>query len=100
MKRSQQQIKPVKSAAIRIAFRSGAALFLLLALLHWMQPVSAAEKDDGSPQLFRTGFIQNAMMNTDPRDAKAVLEVHGREISRQIGSPLTVKVVLFSKWTS
>ncbi len=98
MKRSQQQKKPAKAAALRLAFRCGAALFLLLALRLWIQPACvAAEKDDGSSQLFRTGFIQNAMMNTDPRDAKAVLEVHGREISRLMGIPLNVKVVLFSE---
>lgn len=98
MKRSQQQKKPAKAAAMRLAFRCGAALFLLLALRLWIQPACvAAEKDDGSSQLFRTGFIQNAMMNTDPRDARAVLEVHGREISRLMGIPLNVKVVLFSE---
>ncbi|MFZ4854945.1 MAG: phosphate/phosphite/phosphonate ABC transporter substrate-binding protein [Desulfuromonadaceae bacterium] len=72
------------------------ALFLLLTLLLPLPPASAAaEKDDDTPQLFRTGFIQNAMMNTDPRDAKAVLEVHGREITRLMGMSLSVKVVLY-----
>jgi len=68
----------------------------MLALLLLLQPAgAAAEKDDGTVQLFRTGFIQNAMMNTDPRDAKAVMEVHAREISRIMGIAVNIKVVLF-----
>ncbi len=69
---------------------------LLLALLLLVQPaLVAAEKDDGTQTLFRTGFIQHAIFNSDPRDARAVLEVHSREISRQIGESLNIKVILF-----
>ncbi len=69
---------------------------LLLVLLLLQQIASgAAEKDDGTRTLFRTGFIQHAIFNSDPRDAKAVLEVHSREISRQIGEDLNIKVILF-----
>ena len=75
-----------------------AALVLLLTSLLTLPPVCiAAEKDDGTVQLFRTGFIQNAMMNTDPRDAKAVMEVHAREISRIMGIAVNIKVVLFQE---
>ena len=76
-----------------------AVLVLLFSLL--LSPTgAAAEKDDGTLQLFRTGIIQNAMINTDPRDAKAVLEVHSREISRLIGLALDVKVILFTEMDS
>ncbi len=96
MKPLKRKICPALFFLTQYAFRSGAALLLLCALQLLLPPVcAAAEKDDSPVQLFRTGFIQNAMMNTDPRDAKAVLEVHAREISRLMGIPLSVKVVLF-----
>lgn len=82
-------------------FRIGASFFLLLAVIIWLQSLcGAAEKDDDAPKLFRTGFMQNVFYNTDPRDAKAVLEVHSREISRIMGLPLTPKVVMFSEMDS
>jgi len=75
---------------------SFSALFLLYILLFPLQSGSyAAEKDDSTHTLFRTGFIQHAIFNSDPRDARAVLEVHSREISRQIGESLNIKVILF-----
>lgn len=80
----------------------GAALGLLLAALFWSLPAyGATNKDDGGqPNLFRTGFMQRVFSNTDPRDAKAVLEVHSREISRLMGLKLAAKVVMFSEMDS
>ncbi len=83
---------------MKITLTQYSALFLLLALLLPLRPACAtAEKDDGTLHLFRTGIIQNAMINTDPRDAKAVMEVHSREISRLIGIALDVRVILFTE---
>jgi phosphonate transport system substrate-binding protein len=94
--KTQNKQFPAIVAIIQRAFRGGATLFLLPGVLLLMQQVCiAAEKDDDSPKLFRTGFMQNVFFNTDPRDAKAVLEVHSREISRLMGLPLTPKVVMF-----
>lgn len=86
---------------MKTALTKYAAFFLLLTLLLPLQPAgAAAEKDDGILNLFRTGLIQNAMINTDPRDAKAVMEVHSREISRLIGIALDVRVILFTEMDS
>ncbi|MEI6207541.1 MAG: PhnD/SsuA/transferrin family substrate-binding protein [Desulfuromonadales bacterium] len=91
---------PTIAAAISL-FRIGVSLCLLLAVIIWLQSVCpAADKGDEAPKSFRTGFMQNVFYNTDPRDAKAVLEVHSREISRIMGLPLTPKVVMFSEMDS
>lgn len=57
---------------------------------------AATEQHGQLPKVFRTGFLQNVFADTDPRDAKIVLEMHSREIARDLGLNLTAKVVFFS----
>lgn len=88
------------AAAILMACR-GVALSLLLAALLGAAPLRvAAEQDDGMPKVFRAGFLQRIFITTDYRDAKAVLEVHSREISRDLGLDITSSVVMFSDMAS
>jgi len=80
---------------IRLICRSGTLCLLLVVLLCSRPVCSGAEQYDDNPKLFRSGFLQSVFSNIDPRDAKAVLEVHSKEISRLIGLKLTAKVAMF-----
>jgi phosphonate transport system substrate-binding protein len=80
--------------------RSG-ALCLLLVVLLWALPVCvAAEQEDDMPKLFRSGFLQRVFTNTDLRDAKAVLDVHIREIARELKLNVSTNVVMFTSFKS
>lgn len=74
------------------------SLLLLLSVVTLCAlPISvSAERDDGSPKLFRSGFLQSVFSNIDPRDAKAVMEVHGRKIVGELKMNITDKVVMFA----
>ena len=99
MKTSRTLLFSTIDAIRRVCCRT--ALCLLSALLLLFPPVcNAAERDDNEPRIFRTGFMQRVFSNTDPRDARAVLEVHSREISRLLGLKLTAKVVMFAEMDS
>jgi len=72
-------------------------LFLLPAVLLCAMPRrGAAEQGDGVPKVFRAGFLQNIFLNADPSDAKAVLEVHSKEITRFLAIKIPAKVVMFA----
>ena len=86
---------PKPTAVGQLVWRS-CVLCLLLAVLLWAPPhCAAAERDDGMPKLFRSGFLQSVFSNIDPRDAKAVLEVHGRKIANELKINITDRVVMF-----
>jgi ABC-type phosphate/phosphonate transport system substrate-binding protein len=76
------------------------ALLLPALFLCGLPARAAAERDDDKLKEFRSGFLQSVFSNTDPRDAKAVLEVHSREISRELGLNITGKVVMFTTMAS
>jgi len=85
-----------KPAAVsQLAWRS-CVICLLLVVLLWAPPhCAAAERDDGMPKLFRSGFLQSVFSNIDPRDAKAVMEVHGRKIAEELKINITDRVIMF-----
>jgi len=60
---------------------------------------SAAPNVDGT-RVFRAGFLQRGFSAVDPRDAKAALEVHAREISRLLELKTVAKVVMFPDMAS
>ena len=95
--RRRKQYSSLAATVQRICVISVAGL-LLLAVLHCTSSVCvAAEHDDDHQKFFRTGFIQRVFSNIDLRDARAVLELHSREVSRLIGmKDLTPKVVMFT----
>ena len=100
MKQSRIQHFSTMAAAILRACCSGALCLLSAVLLLFPSGCIAAERDDNEPRIFRTGFMQRVFSNTDPRDAKAVLEVHSNEISRLLGLKFTAKVVMFADMDS
>jgi ABC-type phosphate/phosphonate transport system substrate-binding protein len=61
--------------------------------------VSAEQNVDGT-RVFRAGFLQRGFSAVDPRDAKAALEVHAREISRLLELKTVAKVVMFADMAS
>ena len=74
------------------------SLFLLLwSLIFWQLPgpVAAEPSGGGMPKMLRTGFLQRVFAETDPRDAKAVLEIQGREVSRALGLGSATQVTIF-----
>jgi ABC-type phosphate/phosphonate transport system substrate-binding protein len=77
------------------------SLAILLGALLWVpRGCAAAEKNDGTTKTLRTGFLQRVFYDIDPRDAKAALEVQGREISRSLGLSTTPKVLMFADMTA
>jgi len=80
---------------LMIAGRSH-ALSLLLLVIFWAQPsMVSAEQADDMPMNLRSGFLQRVFYETDPRDAKAAIEVQGREVSRSLGLSSPPKVILY-----
>jgi ABC-type phosphate/phosphonate transport system substrate-binding protein len=55
----------------------------------------SADQAAGMPKVLRTGFLQRVFYETDPRDAKAAIEVQGREVSRALGLNTPPKVNLY-----
>jgi phosphonate transport system substrate-binding protein len=47
------------------------------------------------PKMLRLGFLQRVFFDTDPRDAKAAVEVQGREISNALGLNTASSVTIF-----
>jgi ABC-type phosphate/phosphonate transport system substrate-binding protein len=77
------------------------AICIIVSLLHLTIPdIVAAEQDNGMPRVLRVGFLQRVFYDTDPRDAKAALEVHGREVSRAMGLTASPSIVMFSDMAS
>ena len=70
-------------------------LMMLLLSLAWSSfpAPSAAETHD--PTMLRLGFLQRVFYDTDPRDAKAAIEVQAREVSRSLGLSAPPQVILF-----
>jgi ABC-type phosphate/phosphonate transport system substrate-binding protein len=76
-------------------------MFMIVVVILWALPVhAAAEQDDGMPRVLRAGFLQRVFYDADPRDAKAALEVHSREVSRYAGLTAPPKVVMFADMAS
>ena len=85
---------------IRYACRNY-AIFLLIATLLWIiPPPTAAEQNLKFPKSFRCGFLQSTFQETDPRDAKAAMEVHIREILRNSGLKMPTLLVMFTNMTN
>lgn len=83
--------------AILMNCRSGSLCLLLAVFLFWPPPFCAAAwQNDGNPKLFRSGFLQGVFSNIDPRDAKAVLEVHGKKITAELKMNISDKVIMFT----
>jgi ABC-type phosphate/phosphonate transport system substrate-binding protein len=77
------------------------AICIIVSLLQWtLLDTVAAGQDDDMPKVFRAGFLQRVFLDTDPRDAKAALEVNGREVSRAMGLTASPSVVMFSDMAS
>jgi ABC-type phosphate/phosphonate transport system substrate-binding protein len=55
----------------------------------------SAEQADGMPRVFRSGFLQRVFYETDPRDAKAAIEVQAREVTRSMGLNTPPQVTLY-----
>jgi ABC-type phosphate/phosphonate transport system substrate-binding protein len=76
-------------------------IFMLAAILLGGLPASvSADQDDGMPRVLRSGFLQRVLYDADPRDAKAALEVHSREVSRYLGLTAPPMVVMFADMAS
>lgn len=100
MRASRKPQFPPVATTIHFGRRSG-VLCLVLVVLLWALPVCAApNQEDDMPKLFRSGFLQRVFTSTDPRDARAVLEVHIREISRELKLNVNANVVMFASLKS
>lgn len=82
-------------------YRQFCCIGLVLAGMLWTLPNSAsAEQNVDGTRVFRAGFLQRGFSAVDPRDAKAALEVHAREISRFLELKAVAKVVMFADMAS
>ena len=71
-------------------------IFLLAAGIFGVVSVSAASSlSTDKPRLFRAGFLTEVFTITDPRDVKAVLELHCEEVARSMEVTTTSEVILF-----
>jgi len=75
-------------------------LSLAFAMLCVVPDLASADQSVGLPKVLRTGFLQRVFYETDPRDAKAAIEVQGREVSRSLGLSAPPKVNLYPDMTS
>ena len=88
---------PGRWRPLAVAGGRGPLSLVLVVLLAGLFPtlVAAAEPSGVMPKTLRCGFLQRVFYDTDPRDAKAAIEVQGREISRSLGLNTPPQVVLF-----
>ena len=100
MKRFFKRQSPPFAVTIKLVCRSGAICLFLMILLSLKPVCSEAEQDEDNPKLFRSGFLQSVFSNIDPRDAKAVMEVHGKKIVGELKMNIIDKVVMFTSLKS
>jgi ABC-type phosphate/phosphonate transport system substrate-binding protein len=76
------------------------ALYLLLIAMLFLMPCHVlAEQGSDMPKVLRMGFLQKVFFDMDPRDAKAAMEVQGREISAALGLNTTPQVMVYADMT-
>jgi len=82
---------PLTCSCVRILL-----CLLLWFLILWQLPGTvAAEPGEAKPKVLRVGFLLSAFADTDPRDAKAALEVQTRRISHSMGLGPDPQVIIF-----
>jgi ABC-type phosphate/phosphonate transport system substrate-binding protein len=73
------------------------AVCILLAAMQLFLPGWAmAEQPGDMPKVLRVGFLQKVFFDMDPRDAKAAMEVQGREISAALGVNTAPQVMVYT----
>jgi len=70
-------------------------VLIVIILLNAMPSLVLAEQDDGMPKILRSGFLARIFSDTDPRDAKAAMELMTREVSRKMGLNTSPRVDIY-----